>query len=377
MTSFRYIKYFLGLSVSLLAIGCATSTSTIAPDGSPAVAIKCGAVAQDQCLLKAGEACPGGYDVINSNDAQYLGQVGSSSVSGSWNRYGGGVYGSGLSVPVVTPNTMLIRCKPTPIALMPAKVNTQLGEKAAAEKVPQSSVVTNSIAAEWSQKSLAAADSGNWTEAIRTALVAIKNDPEFANGHINLCRGYIGYGDFAEAEISCQKALAIDPKSLTALNNISIVKEKQGNTKEALDGYKLACMNNFLVACSNFERIKGYSPKDLRGAANRISDLASIAISKKDWAETIRLSNEAIEIYPDAENAYINRASAYVYTGQNELAIADANKAIDLNPNHGMAYNNRGAALLAKGELKKAKLDFDIACGLKVELACTNSRLMK
>jgi tetratricopeptide (TPR) repeat protein len=155
------------------------------------------------------------------------------------------------------------------------------------------------------------------------------------------------------------------------------VKEKQGNTKEALDGYKLACMNNFPVACSNFERIKGYSPKDLRGAANRISDLASIAISKKDWAETIRLSNEAIEIYPDAENAYINRASAYVYTGQNELAIADANKAIDLNPNHGMAYNNRGAALLAKGELKKAKLDFDIACGLKVELACTNSRLMK
>jgi hypothetical protein len=42
-----------------------------------------------------------------------------------------------------------------------------------------------------------------------------------------------------------------------------------------------------------------------------------------------------------------------------------------------MAYNNRGAAWLAKGEMKKAKLDFDIACDLKVALACANVKLIK
>jgi tetratricopeptide (TPR) repeat protein len=132
-----------------------------------------------------------------------------------------------------------------------------------------------------------------------------------------------------------------------------------------------------VLACTNFERIKGYSPNDLRGAANRKADQASIAISKKDWPEVIRLTNEAIEIYPNSEIAYINRSSAYINTGKNDLAIIDANKAIDLNPNHGMAYNNRGAAWLAKGDTKKAKLDFDIACDLKVALACANVKLLK
>jgi tetratricopeptide (TPR) repeat protein len=365
------------LALSSLAISCATSTSTIAPDGSPAVSIKCGAGAQDQCLLKAGEVCPGGYDVINSNDAQYLGQVGSNSVSGNWNRYGGGVYGSGMSIPVLTPNTMLIRCKTLAVQLLPPPSTFASPEKLAAEKPSLISRMPNPIAVEWSKKSQAAADNGQWTEAIRTASVAVKNDSEYVDAHINLCRAFIGYGDLSEAEASCKKAIAIDSASFIALNNLSLIKERQGSVDEAVRGYFSACRSGFAIACSNFERIKGYSPNDLRGAANRKADQASTAISNKDWAEVIRLSNEAIEIYPDSELAYINRSSAYINTGKNDLAIDDANKAIDLNPSHGMAYNNRGAAWLAKGEMKKAKLDFDIACGLKVDLGCANIKLVK
>ena len=374
MNLFKFVSI---LGFSLLAVGCATSTPTIAPDGSPALSIRCGASAQDQCMLKAGEVCPGGYDVINSSSAQYLGQVGSSSVSGSWNRYGGGVYGSGLSLPVLTPNTMLVRCKPLAMQVLPLSSTIASSEKRAEEKLSPPGYTPNPLAVEWSKKSEAAADSGRWTEAIRTASVAVKNDAGYADAHINLCRAFIGYGDLSEAESSCRKAISIDSASLVALNNLSYIKEKQGKTDEAVRDYLSACKSGFVVACTNFERIKGYSPNDLRGAANRKADQASIAISKKDWPEVIRLTNEAIAIYPDTEIAYINRSSAYINTGENDLAIIDTNKAIDLNPNHGMAYNNRGAAWLAKGEMKKAKLDFDIACDLKVALACANVKLIK
>ena len=377
MSMFRIFRFVSIFGFSLFVIGCATSTATIAPDGSPALSIRCGAGAQDQCMLKAGEVCPGGYDVINSSSAQYLGQVGSSSVSGSWNRYGGGVYGSGMSLPVLTPNTMLVRCKPLAMQVLPPSSSMTSSEKRTVDKPSLLSYTPNPLAVEWSKKSETAADNGHWTEAIRTASVAVKNDAGYVDAHINLCRAFIGYGDLSEAESSCQKAISIDSTSLVALNNLSFIKEKQGKTDEAVRDYFSACKSGLVLACTNFERIKGYSPNDLRGAANRKADQASIAISKKDWSEVIRLTNEAIAIYPDTEIAYINRSSAYINTGENDLAIIDANKAIDLNPNHGMAYNNRGAAWLAKGEMRKAKLDFDIACGLKIALGCANAKLVK
>lgn len=371
------LKYLLIFIFSSLVVACATSTPIIAPDGSLALSVKCGAGAQDQCQLKAGEVCPGGYDIIQASDSQYLGQVGTSSVSGSWNRIGGGVYGSGMSIPILSPNTMLIRCKPLPVQLTSQPSITQTSEKSIKENPNELTHKPNPIALEWNQKSIAAADQGQWAEATRTGLVAVKSDPKYVDAYINLCRAYLGYGDISEAEASCQKAISIDATNLVARNNLSVIKERQGFLNEAVNGYMTACKAGYSLACSNFEKIKGYSPNDLRGAAKRKSDQAGLAIAKKDWVVAIGLANEAIEIYPDSDDAYINRASAYVNIGEIDLAMADANKAIDLNPNHGMAYNNRGAAWLAKGEMKKAKLDFDIACGLKVELGCANVKLVK
>lgn len=54
-------------------------------------------------MEKAGELCPNGYTVLNSQGARYLGQIGNASVSGA--------HGSATSTPVVTPNTMLVECK--------------------------------------------------------------------------------------------------------------------------------------------------------------------------------------------------------------------------------------------------------------------------
>ncbi len=82
---------------------CATSTQMVGPSGTPAFAIKCGAGVIDACYQKAGEVCPSGYTVLNSQGSHYLGQIGTANVAGA--------YGSATSMPMISPNVMLIECK--------------------------------------------------------------------------------------------------------------------------------------------------------------------------------------------------------------------------------------------------------------------------
>lgn len=105
------MKSLLLLGTAAILWGCATSRQIIGPNGTPAHSIRCGAAVADACLEKAGELCPNGYVVLNSQGSQYLGQMGTGYVGGSWNRSGGSVSGSSSSVPLVTPNTLLVECK--------------------------------------------------------------------------------------------------------------------------------------------------------------------------------------------------------------------------------------------------------------------------
>lgn len=105
------MKYIAALIVVATLSGCATSRQINGPNGKPAHSIRCGAAMADSCLEKAGEVCPSGYVVLNSKGSQYLGQVGSGSLNGAWGNTGGAVYGSAMSTPLITPNTMLVECR--------------------------------------------------------------------------------------------------------------------------------------------------------------------------------------------------------------------------------------------------------------------------
>jgi len=92
----------LFFAVAFLA-ACATSKQINGPNGTPAYAIRCGAAVLSACYEKAGEICPNGYNILTSDGARYLGQLGNANVSGG--------YGSATSVPMITPNNLLIECK--------------------------------------------------------------------------------------------------------------------------------------------------------------------------------------------------------------------------------------------------------------------------
>ncbi len=68
-------------------------------------------------------------------------------------------------------------------------------------------------------------------------------------------------------------------------------------------------------------------------------------------------------------DAYNNRATGYMNTNQDDLALADENQAILNNPNNAQAYNNRGLIYVRKALLGSAILDYTQAIRVKPDYA--------
>jgi tetratricopeptide (TPR) repeat protein len=68
---------------------------------------------------------------------------------------------------------------------------------------------------------------------------------------------------------------------------------------------------------------------------------------------------QAIRIWPDAPEPYVNRGIAYYEKGEYDRAIADDDQAVRLKPDLAEAYNNRSLAYYKKRDYERATRDFD------------------
>ena len=71
---------------------------------------------------------------------------------------------------------------------------------------------------------------------------------------------------------------------------------------------------------------------------------------KRNFADAIKYFNEAINLNPNFDWAYISRGNAYYYSRQYERAIQDYDKAIQINPNHVKAHRLRNLCYQALGK---------------------------
>ncbi len=94
------------------------------------------------------------------------------------------------------------------------------------------------------------------------------------------------------------------------------------------------------------------------------SNRGALYLSRGDYEQTIRDSNEAIRLNPKVADAYNNRGGAYASKGDYKQAIQDFDKAIELDYNQPQAYYNRASAYLDKGKYNHAIRDFDKAIKL-------------
>jgi tetratricopeptide (TPR) repeat protein len=165
-------------------------------------------------------------------------------------------------------------------------------------------------------------------------------------------------GDYREALINYDRAIALNPNYASAYYNRGLLKQDQLNDPQgALADYNkaIALKSDLIEAYSNRGVLK-YQMNDPQGA---LADYNKVIALKPDDAITYNNRgnlkddlndpqgaladyNKAIALKPDFATAYSNRGNLKDKLNDPQGALADYNKAIALKPDFAAAYYNRG-----------------------------------
>jgi tetratricopeptide (TPR) repeat protein len=88
------------------------------------------------------------------------------------------------------------------------------------------------------------------------------------------------------------------------------------------------------------------------------------ALQRSDYTAAVDAFSRAIGVDPNMAQAYVGRATAYVYEGNLQGAIADFNRALQIDPNLPEALYNRGVLLAQSGDAQGAIRDLQQAADL-------------
>jgi tetratricopeptide (TPR) repeat protein len=89
---------------------------------------------------------------------------------------------------------------------------------------------------------------------------------------------------------------------------------------------------------------------------------------KGNYEQAIIDYNQAIILNSNSASAYNSRGWVYFLLGNNDQAIADTTQSIRINPNYEFAYDSRGWAYLDKGDYVRATADFEMVLRINPNL---------
>ncbi|TAF01407.1 MAG: tetratricopeptide repeat protein [Oscillatoriales cyanobacterium] len=142
-------------------------------------------------------------------------------------------------------------------------------------------------------------------------------------------------GNIAEAVICFQKAIALNPVYVKALNNLGATLQQQGELQSAIVYFQQALSFN----------------------ANYVSALVNLGAAmqaKCQPADAQRLYQRAIEAEPNNPKGHYNLGNSYLAAGKIEQAISSFELAISLQPNYVEALTNLGSAVELLGDVNRA-----------------------
>ncbi len=125
---------------------------------------------------------------------------------------------------------------------------------------------------------------GKFSDEIPWAQKAIKINPKYSMGYINLGNGYFGNGDVKNAELCYKKADSLDSQGPYAPYSLGVIEEKKGNFKAAISYYEQSISRD-----PNFE--------------NGYYNLAAAYANIKDYKNANKSILKVLELNPNAKDA--------------------------------------------------------------------------
>jgi protein O-mannosyl-transferase len=204
----------------------------------------------------------------------------------------------------------------------------------------------------------------------------IKKSPHKARPWASRSKVYFMKGEYDNALADLNKALAINPNYLDALNNRGLVYLEMKKYDEALTDFNDALKINpdFLLVKNNrgivyrergeyekaiteFNQMINANPNFLSVYNNR----GAVYLKLKAYSYALSDFNHVINNNPEYMDAYFNRGTVYYELENNEKAIADFNTIINSKPDYYQAYYSRGLVYFQQKNYQFAIADFDHA----------------
>ncbi len=186
----------------------------------------------------------------------------------------------------------------------------------------------------YSMRGLIARDQGKFSEAVANIKLAIKKDPKFWMGYVNLSESYRLMGDLPQAEAAARKAVEMAPGEQETHSALALVLFDMGKRDEAIEQAK-----------------KGIAadPKDAGGHLA----LGRILHRLQRYEEALAAFSTSAELSDGAE-PLINAAGSHKSLKRDDEAFALLKRATETDSKSIDAWSAYGSAALDRGDTKAA-----------------------
>lgn len=144
----------------------------------------------------------------------------------------------------------------------------------------------------------------------------IRYDPKSAEMHYNLGKLFSIQDDWQHAREQFDAALHIDPTYIPALDALGLAEEALGDDAHAVQSYQSAI-------ALNLERHEKFAEPDI--------NLSAYYNRTGDSAKALEFAQKALELDPNSDKAWFQKARAQEHQGQLEDAAGSLNQAIAFN----------------------------------------------
>ncbi len=205
-----------------------------------------------------------------------------------------------------------------------------------------------------------------YTDCVRDMSKVIHFDDTFQPAYMMRGSAYYGLQFYDKALKDYLKAIELNPKDKISLNNIGLLKEREGKNEEALKYYNLALEidSNYASAKRNRKALQKIAAKSSQKSqsqnAQNLFLKGQAQLENRDYEQAINLFTEAIQNNRNLREAYAKRGWAKSRLGEYENAIQDFNRALELGADK-LTYNQSGWAKYKLGFYEDAIVDFDQA----------------
>ena len=188
---------------------------------------------------------------------------------------------------------------------------------------------------------------GRFEEAARRYRHLVETAPEEAALRTSLAGALGALGRYDEAMVELDRALELEPLNVEAYHNRAVIRERRGETAAAVADYETALryQPGYEPSRRALRRLTGRdearAPRDENEArAAELAETASVATRRGDYAEAMRLLDEAEKVAPEYVVVYQYRANVAYLMGDRDAAVAALEKAIELEPGNALFQAN-------------------------------------